>query len=117
MFWFCVLVATCSSSCVFLTDLRLSQCNYSFSHNYLSLAAADYGHVWILRNGCLNQMCGETPFDLRMGVPAHVTNFVGLSVTITETIVRQRLAPFTSPDKTLVTLNIGWICRHRIMSF
>jgi hypothetical protein len=30
-------------------------------------------------------MCGETPTDLRMGVPAHTTNFACLSVTLTET--------------------------------
>jgi hypothetical protein len=30
-------------------------------------------------------MCGETPTDLRMGVPPHATNFDGLSVVLTET--------------------------------
>jgi hypothetical protein len=33
----------------------------------------------------INQLCVETPTDLRMGVPASTTNFVGLSVTLTET--------------------------------
>jgi branched-subunit amino acid ABC-type transport system permease component len=30
-------------------------------------------------------MCGETPTDLRMGIPAPTTNFVGLTVTLIET--------------------------------
>jgi hypothetical protein len=45
----------------------------------------DYGHVWMLIKDYINQLCGETPTDLRMGVPAPTMNFVGLSVTLTET--------------------------------
>jgi hypothetical protein len=30
-------------------------------------------------------MCGETPIDLRMGVPVHIVDFVGLSITLIET--------------------------------
>jgi hypothetical protein len=33
----------------------------------------------------INQLCGETPTDLRMGIPAHVTNFASRSVTLIET--------------------------------
>jgi hypothetical protein len=43
----------------------------------------DYGQVWMSIQGCINQMYGKTPTDLRMGVPVHVTNFDGLSVTLT----------------------------------
>jgi hypothetical protein len=39
----------------------------------------------MLITGYLYQLCGETPTDLRMGVPAPKTNFVGLSITLTET--------------------------------
>jgi hypothetical protein len=30
-------------------------------------------------------MCGETPTDLRMRVPAPTTNFVGMTVTLDDT--------------------------------
>jgi hypothetical protein len=35
--------------------------------------------------GCINQLCGETPTSLRIGVLVPLTNFAGLSVTPTET--------------------------------
>jgi hypothetical protein len=35
--------------------------------------------------GYIKQLCGESPTDLRMGVPAPTTNLDGLSVTLTET--------------------------------
>jgi hypothetical protein len=39
---------------------------------------ADYGHVWMLIKGyIINHMCGETPTDLRRGVPSPTTNFSG----------------------------------------
>jgi hypothetical protein len=47
--------------------------------------AADSGHVWMLIKGYVNHLCGETLTDLRMGVPAHVTNFARMSVMDTET--------------------------------
>jgi hypothetical protein len=33
----------------------------------------------------MNQLCGEAPTDLRMGIPAPTTNFVGMSVTLNGT--------------------------------
>jgi hypothetical protein len=41
--------------------------------------------MWILIRGYINQLCGETPTDLCITVPAPTTNFVGLEVTFTET--------------------------------
>jgi hypothetical protein len=35
--------------------------------------------------GFINQLCGETPSDLRMGLPTPTTNCVGLRVILTET--------------------------------
>jgi hypothetical protein len=48
----------------------------------------------MLIKGYINQLCGQTPTNLRMGVPAPKTNFVGLSVTLTET---PRKAAINSP--------------------
>jgi hypothetical protein len=48
----------------------------------------------MLMRGYINQLCGETPTDLRMGVPAPTTNFVGLTVTLTET---QRKVAINAP--------------------
>jgi hypothetical protein len=39
----------------------------------------------ILIRGHISRLCGETPTDLRMGVPAPTTNFVGLTETLIET--------------------------------
>jgi hypothetical protein len=47
--------------------------------------AASHGPVWMLIKGYVNKLCGETPTDLRMGIPANVTNFDGYCVTLTET--------------------------------
>jgi hypothetical protein len=47
----------------------------------------------MLIKGYINRLCGETLAGLRMGVPAPITNFVGLSVTLTET---QRKAAINS---------------------
>jgi hypothetical protein len=38
----------------------------------------------VLIKGYINQLCGETPTDLRMRVPLPSTNFVGLSVALSE---------------------------------
>jgi hypothetical protein len=43
--------------------------------------------------GFINLLCGDTPTDLRMGVPAPTTNFVCLTAPINET---QRLAAISS---------------------
>jgi 8-oxo-dGTP pyrophosphatase MutT (NUDIX family) len=45
----------------------------------------DFGHVWLLIRGYINQLCGQTPTDLRMGAPIPTTHFDGLPVTLTET--------------------------------
>jgi hypothetical protein len=45
----------------------------------------DCGHVWKLIKGYINKLFGETPNDLRMGIPAPTTNFVGISVILTKT--------------------------------
>jgi hypothetical protein len=49
--------------------------------------------MWILIKGHINHLCGEMPTDLRIGIPAPTTNFVGLTVTLTET---QRKAAINS---------------------
>jgi hypothetical protein len=51
----------------------------------LHFTAVDYGRVWMFIKGCVNQLCGETPTNLRIGVPVPLTNFAGLCVTPTET--------------------------------
>jgi hypothetical protein len=48
----------------------------------------------MLTRGYINQLCGETPTDLRMGVPAPKTKFSGFSVTVIET---QRMAAINYP--------------------
>jgi hypothetical protein len=39
----------------------------------------------MLFRGHINRLCGETPIDVRMGVPTPTINFVGLVVTLIET--------------------------------
>jgi hypothetical protein len=51
---------------------------------YSRFSIVDFGHVWMLVRGHINRMCGETPTDLRMGVPAPRAKFVGLTVTLTK---------------------------------
>jgi hypothetical protein len=60
------------------------------------LRVVNFGHVWMLINGYIYQLCGETPTNLHMGVPAPTTNFDGWSVTLTET---QRQAAINSTYK------------------
>jgi hypothetical protein len=47
----------------------------------------------MLIKGYINQLCGETPTDLRMKVLDPTTTFVGLTITLTET---QRKAAINS---------------------
>jgi hypothetical protein len=47
----------------------------------------------MLIRGYMNQLCGLTPTNLRMGAPAFTTIFVGLPFTLTET---QRKAAINS---------------------
>jgi hypothetical protein len=39
----------------------------------------------MMTKGYINQLCGEMPNELRMGVPSLTTNFVDMSVTLIET--------------------------------
>jgi hypothetical protein len=48
----------------------------------------------MLIKGFINHLCGETPIDLRIGVPAPTINFGGTSVTSTKT---QRKAAINAP--------------------
>jgi ADP-ribose pyrophosphatase YjhB (NUDIX family) len=61
---------------------------------YPRFSSVDSGHVWLLIRGYINQLCGETPTDLRVGTPMPTCNLAGLPVTMTET---QRKAAINSP--------------------
>jgi hypothetical protein len=61
---------------------------------YPRFSSVDFGHVWLLIRGYINQLCGETPTDLRVGTPMPTCNLVSLHVTLTET---QRKAAINSP--------------------
>jgi hypothetical protein len=61
---------------------------------YPRFSSVDFGHVWLLIRGYMNQLCGETPTDLRVGTPMPTRNLAGLHVTHTET---QRKAAINSP--------------------
>jgi hypothetical protein len=50
---------------------------------YPRFLSVDFGHVRLLIRGHINQLCGETPTDLRVGTPMPTTNLVGLHVTLT----------------------------------
>jgi hypothetical protein len=52
---------------------------------YPRFSSVDSGHVWLLSRGYINQMCGETPTDLRVGMPVPTRNLAALPVTLTET--------------------------------
>jgi hypothetical protein len=60
---------------------------------YPRFSSVDSGHVWLLIRGYINQ-CGETPTDLRVGMPMPTSNLAGLTVILTET---QRKAAINSP--------------------
>jgi hypothetical protein len=61
---------------------------------YPRFSSVDSGHVWLLIRGYINQLCGETPTDLRVGTPMPTSNLAGLPMTLTET---QRKAAINSP--------------------
>jgi hypothetical protein len=61
---------------------------------YPRFSSVDCGLVWLLIRGYINQLCGETPTDLRVGTPMPTTNLAGLHVTLAET---QRKATTNSP--------------------
>jgi hypothetical protein len=56
--------------------------------------SVDSSPVWLLIRGYINQLCGETPTDLRVGTPMPTTNLAGLPMTLTES---QRKAAVNSP--------------------
>jgi hypothetical protein len=68
---------------------------------YPRFSSVDCGPVWLLIRGYINQLCGGTPTDLRVGTPMPTTHYAGLLVTLTET---QRKAtvnlPFQSGENT-----------------
>jgi ADP-ribose pyrophosphatase YjhB (NUDIX family) len=61
---------------------------------YPRFSSVDFGPVWLLIRGYINQLCGETSTDLLVGTHMPTTNLVGLNVTLTET---QRKATINSP--------------------
>jgi ADP-ribose pyrophosphatase YjhB (NUDIX family) len=61
---------------------------------YPMFSSVDSGPVWLLIRGHINRLCGETPADLRVGMPMPTRNLGGLPVTLTET---QRKAAINSP--------------------
>jgi 8-oxo-dGTP pyrophosphatase MutT (NUDIX family) len=61
---------------------------------YSRFTSVDSSPVWLLIRGHINQLCGETPTDLRVGMPMPTRNLAGLLVTLTET---QRKAAINSP--------------------
>jgi hypothetical protein len=61
----------------------------------------------MLIRGYINQLCGHTPTDLRMGAPSPTTSFVGLPVTLTETQRKAAINSKFSLVVSLVNLKIG----------
>jgi hypothetical protein len=61
---------------------------------YPRFSSVDSSHGWLLIRGHINRLCGETPTDLRVGMPMPTRNLAGLPVTLTET---QRKAAINSP--------------------
>jgi hypothetical protein len=74
---------------------------------YPRFNAFDNGHVWLLIRGYINQLCGQTPTDLRMGAPMPTTNFARLHVTLLRLSAKQRLIYRFSLAVSLVTLKTG----------
>jgi hypothetical protein len=52
---------------------------------YPRFSLVDFGPIWLLIRGYINQLCGETPTDLRVGTPMPTTKLDGLHVTLPET--------------------------------
>jgi ADP-ribose pyrophosphatase YjhB (NUDIX family) len=61
---------------------------------YPRFSSVGSSHVWLLIRGHINKLCGESPTDLRVGLPMPTRNLAGLHVTLTET---QRKAAINSP--------------------
>jgi hypothetical protein len=73
---------------------------------YSRFSADDTRPLWTLVRGHINRVCGETPTNLRMGVPAPTNCFVGLlSVTLTQP--QRKAASKSRYLVTRVNLKIG----------
>jgi hypothetical protein len=72
--------------------------------------SADYGHVWMQIKGYVNQLCADTPIDLRMGIQALIINtkVATLRVTLAETQRKATINALTNLDKTHVNWRAGW---------
>jgi hypothetical protein len=70
---------------------------------YSRFSSVDYGRVWLLIRGYINQLSGLTPTDLRVGTPMPTFNLAGLPMTLTETqrkaAVNSRLKSSKSADE------------------
>jgi hypothetical protein len=82
--------AVYSSQALFHDDTTIPRQFFMYSR----FSSVDYGPFWLLIRGYINQLCGETPTDLRVGTPMPTRNLAGLPVTHTET---QRKAAINSP--------------------
>jgi hypothetical protein len=66
---------------------------------YPRFSSVDSSPVWLLIRGYINQLCGETPTDLRVGTPMPTTNLPRLPVTLTETQSKAAIkSPFQSGE-------------------
>jgi hypothetical protein len=74
---------------------------------YPRFSSADSGPNRLLIRGYINQQCGETPTDLRAGMPMPTRNLAGLRVTHTETQRKAAINPRFSPVAIPVTWRIG----------
>jgi 8-oxo-dGTP pyrophosphatase MutT (NUDIX family) len=64
---------------------------------YPRFSSVDSSPIWLLIRGYINRLCGETPTDLRVGMPMPTRNMVGLPVTLTETQLKAAInSPFQS---------------------
>jgi 8-oxo-dGTP pyrophosphatase MutT (NUDIX family) len=88
--WETFCFAVYSHSPVFQDDTSIPRQFFMYSR----FTTVDSGHVWLLIRGHINELTGETPTDLRVGMPMPTRNLVGLPVTLTET---QRKAAINSP--------------------
>jgi ADP-ribose pyrophosphatase YjhB (NUDIX family) len=85
--------AVYSHSPVFQDDTTIPIQFFMFSR----FTSVDSGPVWLLIRGHINRLSGETPTDLRVGMPMPTQNLAALHVTLTET---QRKAAINSPLQT-----------------
>jgi hypothetical protein len=74
---------------------------------YPRFTSVDCGLVWLLIRGYINQLCGHTPTDLRMGAPMPTTNLLASMLPLRRHNARQRLVHHFSLVVFPVTLKIG----------